>query len=137
MRHSIRRLLYTLILAVSVNAAVAAPALSVLGKDFAFPNRIEGLPARLSNFTDLQINFFTTNDGVRLSYWEAGSGKPLVIIPGWSASGAEFSILPPENATGNFTKIVRRVPVKIRFDADNALQLLKPGLSCVVKVRVR
>ena len=53
------------------------------------------------------------------------------------ASGAEFSILPPENATGNFTKIVRRVPVKIRFDADNALQLLKPGLSCVVKVRVR
>ena len=90
MRHSIRRLLYTLILAVSVNAAVAAPALSVLGKDFAFPNRIEGLPARLSNFTDLQINFFTTNDGVRLSYWEAGSGKPLVIIPGWSASGAEF-----------------------------------------------
>jgi membrane fusion protein (multidrug efflux system) len=53
------------------------------------------------------------------------------------ASGAEFSILPPENATGNFTKIVRRVPVKIRFDADNALALLKPGLSCVVKVRVR
>ncbi len=53
------------------------------------------------------------------------------------ASGAEFSILPPENATGNFTKIVRRVPVKIRFDADNTLQLLKTGLSCVVKVRVR
>ena len=53
------------------------------------------------------------------------------------ASGAEFSILPPENATGNFTKIVRRVPVKIRFDAARALALLKPGLSCVVKVRVR
>ncbi len=53
------------------------------------------------------------------------------------ASGAEFSILPPENATGNFTKIVRRVPVKIRFDANSALALLKPGLSCVVKVRVR
>ncbi|MBK8959999.1 MAG: HlyD family secretion protein [Proteobacteria bacterium] len=53
------------------------------------------------------------------------------------ASGAEFSILPPENATGNFTKIVRRVPVKIRLDANRALALLKPGLSCVVKVRVR
>lgn len=53
------------------------------------------------------------------------------------ASGAEFSILPPENATGNFTKIVRRVPVKIRLDAGSALALLKPGLSCVVKVRVR
>lgn len=53
------------------------------------------------------------------------------------ASGAEFSILPPENATGNFTKIVRRVPVKIRFDASGPLTMLKPGLSCVVKVRVR
>ena len=53
------------------------------------------------------------------------------------ASGAEFSILPPENATGNFTKIVRRVPVKIRFDAGTSAALLKPGLSCVVKVRVR
>lgn len=53
------------------------------------------------------------------------------------ASGAEFSILPPENATGNFTKIVRRVPVKIRFDKGTPAALLKPGLSCVVKVRVR
>ncbi len=53
------------------------------------------------------------------------------------ASGAEFSILPPENATGNFTKIVRRVPVKIRFDAGPALALLKPGLSTEVTVRVR
>lgn len=53
------------------------------------------------------------------------------------ASGAEFSILPPENATGNFTKIVRRVPVKIRLDAANSTALLKAGLSCVVKVRVR
>ena len=53
------------------------------------------------------------------------------------ASGAEFSIMPPENATGNFTKIVRRVPVKIRFDTDSQIDGLKPGLSCVVKVRVR
>ncbi len=53
------------------------------------------------------------------------------------ASGAEFSILPPENATGNFTKIVRRVPVKIRFDAGLDLAALKPGLSTEVKVRVR
>jgi membrane fusion protein, multidrug efflux system len=53
------------------------------------------------------------------------------------ASGAEFSILPPENATGNFTKIVRRVPVKIRFAPETDVSLLKPGLSSVVKVRVR
>ena len=53
------------------------------------------------------------------------------------ASGSEFSLLPPENATGNFTKIVRRVPVKILLDAESDLSLLKPGLSTLVKVRVR
>ena len=90
MRNLIGRVLFTLVLATLVSMGNAAPALSVLGKDFTFPNRIEGLPQRLSDFTDLKINTFTTNDGVTLSYWEAGSGKPLVIIPGWSASGAEF-----------------------------------------------
>jgi membrane fusion protein (multidrug efflux system) len=53
------------------------------------------------------------------------------------ASGSEFSILPPENATGNFTKIVRRVPVKIVFDTDSDISLLKSGLSVNVKVRVK
>jgi pimeloyl-ACP methyl ester carboxylesterase len=62
----------------------------VIGKDFSFPNKIEGMPARLSDFKDLQINSFTTSDGVRLAYWEAGKGKPLVFIPGWSANGAEY-----------------------------------------------
>ncbi len=53
------------------------------------------------------------------------------------ASGSEFSMLPPENATGNFTKIVRRIPVKILFRSDNDLSLLRPGLSAAVKVKVR
>jgi membrane fusion protein (multidrug efflux system) len=52
------------------------------------------------------------------------------------ASGSEFSILPEENATGNFTKIVRRLPVKIVFDSAENIQLLKPGLSVAVKVKV-
>ena len=70
--------------------ALAQPALEVLGKDFTFPNQIDGLPKHLSDFSDLKINFFKTNDEVKLAYWEAGKGKPLIIIPGWSASGAEF-----------------------------------------------
>ena len=53
------------------------------------------------------------------------------------ASGSEFSLLPPENATGNFTKIVRRVPVKIRFRPGTDVSLLRPGLSTIVKVKVR
>jgi membrane fusion protein (multidrug efflux system) len=51
------------------------------------------------------------------------------------ASGAEFSLLPPDNATGNFTKIVQRVPVRIAVPADGPLSsLLRPGLSVVVSV---
>ncbi|MFZ2312117.1 MAG: HlyD family secretion protein [Methylobacter sp.] len=52
------------------------------------------------------------------------------------ASGSEFSLLPPENATGNFTKIVRRVPLKIAFQSGSDLSLLRPGLSTVIKVKV-
>jgi membrane fusion protein, multidrug efflux system len=51
------------------------------------------------------------------------------------ATGAQFSILPPENATGNFTKIVQRVPVRIALDGDaSALGELRPGLSVTANV---
>ena len=90
MRIGIRTALLALTLTISSSSALAAPAMQVLGKDFVFPNTLEGLPARLSDFKALQINRFETSDGVKLSYWEAGSGKPLVFIPGWSANGAEF-----------------------------------------------
>ena len=56
------------------------------------------------------------------------------------ASGAQFALLPPDNATGNFTKVVQRVPVKIVLDAESASRVgerLRPGLSAVVDVRVR
>jgi membrane fusion protein (multidrug efflux system) len=53
-------------------------------------------------------------------------------------SGAVFSLLPPENATGNFTKIVQRVPVRIKVPADIAREgRLSPGLSVVVEVDTR
>uniref|UniRef100_UPI003F9CE238 HlyD family secretion protein n=1 Tax=Roseiarcus sp. TaxID=1969460 RepID=UPI003F9CE238 len=46
------------------------------------------------------------------------------------ASGQEFALLPPDNATGNFTKIVQRIPVKIVLDAGDPLaNLLRPGMS--------
>ncbi|MES2351521.1 MAG: HlyD family secretion protein [Pseudomonadota bacterium] len=54
------------------------------------------------------------------------------------ATGAQFSILPPENATGNFTKIVQRVPVRIVLDErDAAVALLRPGLSVAAEIDVR
>jgi membrane fusion protein, multidrug efflux system len=57
-------------------------------------------------------------------------------VDSWSpASGAQFSLLPPDNATGNFTKIVQRIPVKIVLDPDPALQnLLRPGMSVIATI---
>jgi membrane fusion protein (multidrug efflux system) len=55
-----------------------------------------------------------------------------------SGAGARFSLLPPENATGNYVKVVQRVPVKIVFDrTDFAAYPLGPGMSVVPKVNVR
>ncbi len=62
-------------------------------------------------------------------------GRIDSLAPG---TGAVFSIIPPENATGNFTKIVQRVPVRVMLDADGAtLSRLRPGLSAVVSVDLR
>jgi membrane fusion protein, multidrug efflux system len=59
-------------------------------------------------------------------------------VQSWSpASGSRFSLLPPDNATGNFTKIVQRIPVKIVLDSasDGALRaLLRPGMSVIATV---
>ncbi|HEY1999092.1 HlyD family secretion protein [Paraburkholderia sp.] len=53
------------------------------------------------------------------------------------ATGATFSVLPPENATGNFTKIVQRVPVRIRLTVPNGMaNVLRPGLSATVEVHL-
>jgi membrane fusion protein (multidrug efflux system) len=57
------------------------------------------------------------------------------VAPG---TGAVFSVIPPENATGNFTKIVQRVPVRVVLDpGDDMLKLLRPGLSTTVSIDTR
>ena len=57
-------------------------------------------------------------------------------VDSWSpASGAQFSLLPPDNATGNFTKVVQRIPVKIVLDSDPAVDdLLRPGMSVIPSI---
>ena len=59
-------------------------------------------------------------------------GKVLEIAP---ASGSQFALLPPDNATGNFTKVVQRIPVKIAFDDPSIATNLRPGLSVIASVR--
>ncbi len=54
-----------------------------------------------------------------------------------AGTGARFSLMPPENATGNFVKVVQRVPVKITFNEDaSTKQLLAPGMSVTPRVRI-
>ena len=61
-------------------------------------------------------------------------GKVLEIAP---ASGSQFSLLPPDNATGNFTKVVQRIPVKIALDDTAFAAKLRPGLSVIATVRTK
>jgi membrane fusion protein (multidrug efflux system) len=59
-------------------------------------------------------------------------GKVAEISP---ASGSQFALLPPDNATGNFTKVVQRIPVKIVLDPEHPLQdRLRPGFSAIVTI---
>jgi membrane fusion protein (multidrug efflux system) len=53
------------------------------------------------------------------------------------ASGSQFALLPPDNATGNFTKVTQRVPVKIVLDDQGLVDKLRPGLSVVATIRRR
>jgi membrane fusion protein (multidrug efflux system) len=54
------------------------------------------------------------------------------------ASGQEFALLPPDNATGNFTKVVQRIPVKIALDAGNDAAVdLRPGMSVIPTIETR
>ena len=92
-----------------------------------------------ANFKETQLAQLRPGQKVRLSV-DAFPDRPIAgrvesIAP---AAGAVFSLLPPENATGNFTKIVQRVPVRIAVDpAALADGILRPGLSVVVDVDTR
>jgi membrane fusion protein (multidrug efflux system) len=59
------------------------------------------------------------------------SGTVVSVSPG---TGAQFSILPPQNATGNWVKVVQRVPVRIAFDKDEDTHLLRSGMSVNVEI---
>ncbi len=92
-----------------------------------------------ANFKETQISLLKPGQKVVIkpdAYGERGVvGTVESIAP---ASGAEFSLLPPENATGNFTKIVQRLPVRIAIPADVAREgILRPGLSVEVAVHTR
>ena len=93
----------------------------------------------IANFKETQLTRMRPGQSAHISV-DAYPDQPLVgrIASFAPASGAQFSLLPPDNATGNFTKIVQRVPVRIALPADGPLaRLLRPGLSVTVSVDTR
>ena len=87
----------------------------------------------IANYKETQMTRVRVGQPVRVTV----DTFPGVVLHGhvdsWSpASGAQFSLLPPDNATGNFTKVVQRIPVKIVLDPDAAVNdLLRPGMSVI------
>ncbi|QYY83924.1 MULTISPECIES: HlyD family secretion protein [Pseudomonas] len=92
-----------------------------------------------ANFKETQIGRMQPGQKAELTF-DAYGDTPIEarVDSLFAASGAQFSLLPPDNATGNFTKVVQRIPVKLTFKADNPLHgKIRPGMSVTAKVNIK
>lgn len=91
-----------------------------------------------ANYRETQLTNMKVGDPAEIRIDEYPNqvfhGKVIEIAP---ASGSQFALLPPDNATGNYTKVVQRIPVKIAFDDSNIAAALRPGLSVIATVRTK
>jgi len=93
----------------------------------------------VANFKETQLSKIKTGMKVEIET-DAFSGKAITgkVESFSSATGSRFTLIPPDNATGNFVKVVQRVPVKISLDTTNIIYNdLKPGMSVYVKVNTK
>jgi membrane fusion protein, multidrug efflux system len=91
-----------------------------------------------ANFRETQLTNVKVGDPAELRIDQYPGqlirGKVVEIAP---ASGSQFALLPPDNATGNFTKVVQRIPVKIALEDSTFATKLRPGISVIATVRTR
>jgi membrane fusion protein (multidrug efflux system) len=130
---------------------ILAPQDGVLGQRQVKPGQFVGVGGQITTLTPLPKVWVIANyKETQLTHMAVGqkaevrvdtfpgrrlSGHVLAFAP---ASGAQFSLLPPDNATGNFTKVVQRVAVKIVIDdAGGLADRLRPGMSVVATVETR
>jgi membrane fusion protein (multidrug efflux system) len=97
---------------------------------------VEQAPWIQANFKETQLTHVRPGDeaGITVDTFpeRKWKGHVLLIAP---VTGAQTELVPPDNATGNFTKIVQRIPVKITLDPDQDLTSLRPGMSAIVIVK--
>jgi membrane fusion protein (multidrug efflux system) len=122
----------------------------VIGQRQVKPGQLVGVGSQITTLTPPTVWVIANYKETQLTHMAAGQQARITIdaFPGHTlrghlsalapASGAEFALLPPDNATGNFTKIVQRVAVKILIDdADGLAGRLIPGLSVEAAVDAR
>jgi membrane fusion protein, multidrug efflux system len=89
-----------------------------------------------ANYRETQLTNVKVGDAAEIRIDEYPGrvvhGKVLEIAP---ASGSQFALIPPDNATGNYTKVVQRIPVKIALEDSSFANSLRPGLSVIATVR--
>jgi membrane fusion protein, multidrug efflux system len=130
---------------------ILAPQDGVIGQRQVKPGQFVGVGGQITTLTPLPNVWVIANyKETQLTHMAMGQKAEIRVdtFPGRTlqghvlafapASGAQFSLLPPDNATGNFTKVVQRVAVKIVIDdADGLIDLLRPGMSVVTTVETR
>ncbi|HLH42278.1 MAG TPA: HlyD family secretion protein [Bryobacteraceae bacterium] len=131
-------------------STIAAPVEGIVGRKAVDPGQNIAAGQQLMSIVNLDDIWVTANFketqlknmriGQKVDIEVDGNGRTytgkIERISG--ASGARFSLLPPENATGNFVKVVQRIPVRISIDpGQNGDHALRPGMSVTPKVHVR
>ena len=91
-----------------------------------------------ANYKETQLTNVRVGDAAEIRIDEYPGqvirGKVIEIAP---ASGSQFALLPPDNATGNYTKVVQRIPVKIVLDDTELARKLRPGLSVIATIHTK
>ena len=115
----------------------------MVGQRRVYPGQYVGVGTQVATVVPLRRLYVIANyKETQLTHLRDGQRAEITVDPfpgivlhghvqSWSpATGSQFALLPPDNATGNFTKVVQRVPVKLVLDADGGLgDRLRPGMS--------
>jgi membrane fusion protein, multidrug efflux system len=129
---------------------ITAPQDGVLGHRQIKPGQLVGAGTQITTLTPRSVWIIANYKETQITHMALGQRVEITVdsFPGRTlhghllsfapASGAEFALLPPDNATGNFTKVVQRIPVKIAIDdTDGLAERLTPGMSVVARIDAR
>jgi membrane fusion protein (multidrug efflux system) len=130
---------------------IVAPQAGVLGQRQVRPGQFVGVGGQITTLTPLPKVWVIANyKETQLTHMAVGEKAEVTVdtFPGHTlrghvqafapGSGAQFALLPPDNATGNFTKVVQRIAVKIAIDdPDGLADRLRPGMSVVARVNAQ